>query len=114
MKHYLVDGKGIDSIQLSEKPSPENLNNYDVLVDAQAWSLNYRDLMVAKGQYQYANQQYKLFIPVSDMAGIVKAVGKNVTELKPGDRVLNAPFRHYPAGNLRSSWARTFIGGMGV
>ena len=114
MKHYLVDGKGIDAIQLSEKPSPAGLNDHDVLVNAQAWSLNYRDLMIARGQYQYKNQPIAPFIPVSDMAGIVQAVGKNVTELKPGDRVLNAPFRHYPAGNLRASWAKTFIGGMGV
>lgn len=114
MKYYLVDGNGIDKIQLSEKPAPVNLSDYDVLVDAQAWSLNYRDLMVAKGQYQYKNAPTAPFIPLSDMAGIVKAVGKNVSELKPGDRVLNAPFRHYPAGNMRASWARTFIGGMGV
>src|SRR5262249_23977912 len=110
MKHYLVNGTGIDSIQLSEKPSPTNLSDYEVLVDAKAWSLNYRDLMVAKGQYQYKNQNTAPFIPVSDMAGVVRAVGKNVTELKPGDKVLNAPFRHYPAGNLRASWIRTFIG----
>ena len=114
MKHYLVNGKGIDAIQLSEKPSPTNLNDYDVLVDAKAWSLNYRDLMIAKGQYPYKNQDITPFIPISDMAGIVKDVGKSVIELKPGDRVLNSPFRHYPAGNLRLSWARTFIGGNGV
>lgn len=114
MKHYLVNGTGIDSIQISEKPSPGNIGDNDVLVDAQAWSLNYRDLMVAKGQYGGHNQEMPPIIPLSDMAGIVKAVGRNVTELKLGDRVLNAPFRHYPAGNLRSSWARTFIGGMGV
>lgn len=114
VKHYLVNGQGIDAIQLSEKSLPKNLNDNEVLIDAQAWSLNYRDLMIAKGQYQYKNQNTPPFIPVSDMAGIVKAVGKNVTELKPGDKVLNAPFRHYPAGKMRSSWARTFIGGMGV
>ena len=55
MKHYLVDGTGIDKIQLSERSSPTTLNDYDVLVEPQAWSLNYRDLMVAKGQYQYKN-----------------------------------------------------------
>jgi len=114
MKYYLVDGKGIDAIQLVEKPSPADLNDFDVLVDVQAWSLNYRDLMVAKGLYQYKNQNIPPFIPLSDMAGIVKKVGKNVTDLKPGDRVLNSPFRHYPAGKLRSSWARTFVGGVGV
>jgi len=114
MKYYLVDGHGIDAIKLAEMPSPANLNDHEVLVSPQAWSLNYRDLMIAKGQYQYKNQDTAPFIPLSDMAGIVKAVGKNVSDLKPGDRVLNAPFRHYPAGNLRASWARTFIGGMGV
>ena len=114
MKHYLVNGNGIDAIQLSEKPSPTIFSDYDVIVDAKAWSLNYRDLMVAKGQYQYKSQNTEPFIPISDMAGVVRAVGKSVTELKPGDKVLNAPFRHYPAGNLRPSWVRTFIGGMGV
>lgn len=114
MKYYLVNGKGIDAISLSEKPSPANLADHEALVDAQAWSLNYRDLMVAKGQYQNKGQDSTPFVPLSDMAGVVKAVGKNVTELKAGDRVLNAPFRHYPAGNMRSSWARTFVGGMGV
>ncbi|MBA3958285.1 MAG: NAD(P)-dependent alcohol dehydrogenase [Parachlamydiaceae bacterium] len=114
MKYYLVDGKGIDTLQLLEKSSPSNLNENDVLVDVQAWSLNYRDLMVAKGQYRSLDLMLPPFIPVSDMAGIVKSVGKNVTEFKSGDRVLNAPFRHYPAGTLRSSWARTFVGGMGV
>lgn len=112
MKHYLVDGAGIDSLQIVEKSLAAVLGEFDALVDAQAWSLNYRDLMVAKGQY--GAKEVPPFIPLSDMAGIVKAVGKGVTDLKPGDRVLNAPFRHYPAGNLRSSWARTFIGGMGV
>lgn len=114
MKHYLVDGKGIDSIQLSEKQSPTNLNDNEVLIDAQAWSLNYRDLMIAKNQYHNKKQDAKPFIPLSDMSGIVRSVGKNVTELKPGDRVINAPFKHYPAGNMRASWIRTFIGGMGV
>lgn len=44
MRHYLVDGKGIDAIQLSKKDSPAELNVNDVQVDARAWSLNYRDL----------------------------------------------------------------------
>lgn len=113
MKYYLVNGQGIDAIQLAEKPSLGNLKDDEVLVAPQAWSLNYRDLMVAKGLYQYKNPQ-QAFIPLSDMAGIVKAVGKNVTDLKEGDRVLNAPFRHYPAGKMRASWAKTFVGGGGV
>jgi NADPH:quinone reductase-like Zn-dependent oxidoreductase len=48
------------------------------------------------------------------MAGTVIEVGDGVTEWAPGDRVLNAPFRMYPAGALRSEWVRTFVGGNGV
>lgn len=114
MKYYLVNGKGIEALQLVQKTSLEPPKDDEVLVAPQAWSLNYRDLMVAKGEYQYKNENQTPFIPLSDMAGIVKAIGKSVTEFKIGDRVLNAPFRHYPSGQLRASWAKTFIGGMGV
>ena len=114
MRCYQVDGKGIDSLQLIERSNPTHIGDDDVLVEVKSWSLNYRDLMVARGQYQAKDQVLDPFIPGSDMSGIVKSTGRNVTDLKPGDRVLNAPFRHYPAGNLRSSWARTFVGGMGV
>lgn len=111
MKCYIVNGQGIDQIKLIDQAIPK-LNNFDVLVQVKACSLNYRDLMIAKGEYSYAPS--KPNIPLSDMAGVVIEVGSNVTDLKPGDRVLNAPFRHWPAGKLRQSWAQTFIGGGGV
>ncbi len=112
MRCYLTDGKGIENLKMADRDAPNNLGEYDVLVEVKACSLNFRDLMVAKGQYSPG--PYPPFIPLSDMAGIVKKTGKNVTELKPGDRVLNAPFRHWPAGRLRKSWAASFIGGSGV
>lgn len=112
MKCYLTGGKGIDNLKMSEKETPDNLGDYDVLVQTKACSLNYRDLMVAKGQY--SPRTYPPFIPLSDMAGIVTRIGKKVGEFKPGDRVLNAPFRHWPAGRLRKNWAATFVGGNGV
>lgn len=112
MRCFLTDSKGLDSIKLSERPSPTVRNDLDVLVQVKACSLNYRDLMIAKGEYGPAKDQ--AFIPLSDMSGVVLEIGKGVSELKKGDRVLNSPFRHYPAGKLKSSWARTFIGGMGV
>lgn len=114
MKYYLVNGEGIDSIQMAEKPSLGNPKEDELLVMPQAWSLNYRDLMVAKGLYQYKSENQAPFIPLSDMAGVVKAIGKNVSEFKVGDRVLNAPFKHYPAGKMRLAWAKSFIGGGGV
>ena len=112
MRCYLANGQGIDHLTLSEKTLP-TLSDNDVLISVKACCLNYRDLLIAKGKYQYKPQSAP-FIPLSDMSGVVEKVGSNVTELKPGDCVLNSPFRHWPAGTLRSSWARTFIGGMGV
>jgi NADPH:quinone reductase-like Zn-dependent oxidoreductase len=114
MKCYLVDGKGIESLTLTERASPKILDDHNVLVEVKACSLNYRDLMIAKGQYQYTTGDQPPFIPLSDMAGVVLEVGNKVTDFKPGDRVLNSPFKHWPAGTLRQSWASTFIGGGGV
>jgi NADPH:quinone reductase-like Zn-dependent oxidoreductase len=112
MKGYLTNGKGIDKLKLSEMADPTDLSPNDVLVDVKACSLNYRDLLIAKGQYSPGD--FAPFIPLSDMAGVVKTVGAKVSDLKSGDRVLNAPFRHWPAGTMRSDWARTFIGGAGI
>ncbi len=112
MKCYTVDGTGLDGVRLEECREPGAPGPGEVLVDVHAVSLNYRDLMVAKGQY--GGKPEKPFIAASDMAGVVVKVGPGVTEFKPGDRVLNAPFRFWPAGTLRPEWARTFVGGTGV
>lgn len=114
MKCYLVNGQGIDHVTEGERPAPAIAHDHDVLVDVKACSLNYRDLMVAKGLYGGKGGEYPPFIALSDMAGIVRAVGSKVSDFQPGDTVLNAPFRHWPAGTLRASWARTFVGGNGV
>lgn len=111
MKCYTVNGKGLDGLQLVERPEPE-LGDYDVLVDVHAVSLNYRDILVAMGKYDPA--AHPPFIAASDMAGVVRQVGGKVSLFKAGDKVINAPFRFWPAGRLRSDWARTFIGGSGV
>ncbi len=113
MKCYLVDGNGLETIKLTERPNPIP-NDQEVLVEVRACSLNYRDLMIARGEYQYAPGQHASVIPLSDMAGVVLAVGSKVTEFKPGDRVLSAPFKEWPAGTLRQYWASTFAGGMGI
>lgn len=113
MKCFIVDGNGLTNITLTER-APPTLNDQEVLIEVKACSLNYRDLMIAKGNYQYAPGNHPAIIPLSDMAGVVLQVGNQVKDFKPGDRVLNAPFRHWPAGTLRQSWASTFVGGMGV
>lgn len=112
MRCYLTDGSGPTSLKLVERAGPAQPGPGEVLVDVQAVSLNYRDLLVADGRY--GGPQSPPVIACSDMAGTVAAVGAGVRGLKPGDRVLNAPFRHWPAGTLRRDWSRTFVGGQGV
>ncbi len=112
MKCYTVNGEGIDHLRCEDRddPSPPGLG--EALVGVGAVSLNYRDLMVADGRY--SGRMDRRIVACSDMAGVVLAVGRGVEGIEPGDRVLNAPFRRWPAGLLRSDWARTFVGGGGV
>jgi len=110
MKCYITDGSGIQNLSLANRPEPTEPPPGEVLVEVHAVSLNYRDLMVANGAYGKKDP----IIAGSDMAGVVTRVGRDVTELKAGDRVLNAPFRCWPAGTLREEWAKSFVGGNGV
>ncbi len=112
MKCYTVDGTGLDGLRLEERPDAGAPGPGEVRVDVASVSLNYRDLLVAKGLY--GGTEDPPIIAVSDMAGVVVEIGVDVTEFEAGDRVLNSPFRFWPAGKLRSAWARTFVAGTGV
>jgi NADPH:quinone reductase-like Zn-dependent oxidoreductase len=88
MKAWIIDGKlGLDALKLVEREAPRP-GRGEVLVRVRAASLNYRDLMVVSGLY---NPSLPLpFIPVSDGAGEVAAIGEGVTRVKVGDRVVGA------------------------
>jgi NADPH:quinone reductase-like Zn-dependent oxidoreductase len=80
-----------------------------VLVGVRAVSLNYRDLMVVKGQY---NPKMKLpRIPCSDGAGEVVAVGAGVKAWKPGDRVAGIFMQNWLDGPYTAAKARGALGG---
>lgn len=84
MKTYEI-GKsgGIDALTLIERPTPKP-GHGQVLVRMRATSLNYRDLVIAKGGL---GKRENSLIPVSDGAGEVAEVGPGVTRVRPGDRV---------------------------
>jgi NADPH:quinone reductase len=58
----------------------------EVVIDARAIGVNYPDLLVIEGRYQF--QPPRPFSPGKEVAGVVSAVGPGVTRIKPGDRVM--------------------------
>src|SRR5262245_56138336 len=78
---------GPEALRCEELPEPRP-GAGEVLVRIRAASLNYRDLLIARGQY---SRSLPLpLIPLSDGAGEVVEVGPGVTRFRPGDRVAAA------------------------
>jgi NADPH:quinone reductase-like Zn-dependent oxidoreductase len=102
---------GIDSLRIVDRPEPP-LGPREVRVRMRAWSLNYRDLMMAKGQY---NPKLKLpIVPLSDGAGEVVEVGPGTTRFKPGDRVVSLFVQQWTAGEMTEPMRRSALGGGGL
>lgn len=68
-----------------------------VRIRVQACSLNYRDQLIARGQY-FGGPVTAAGIPLSDGAGLVDAVGEGVTSVRPGDRVAGTFFQDWLSG----------------
>lgn len=70
-------------IEQREDPEP---GPGEVAIDVQAAALNFPDTLAIAGTYQIRLEPP--FIPGSEAAGVVSAVGTGVTGIKPGDRVI--------------------------
>ena len=102
---------GPDGLRLDELPEPRP-GAGEVAVRVRATSLNYRDLMMVRGQY---NPKLALpIVPLSDGAGEVSAVGQGVTRFKPGDRVASAFMPGWVSGAPNEAKARSALGGGGA
>ena len=60
----------------------------DVAFDVKAAALNFADILSMAGQYQV--KAPLPFIAGNEAAGVVTAVGRNVTQFRPGDRIIGA------------------------
>ncbi|HEX8978960.1 MAG TPA: NAD(P)-dependent alcohol dehydrogenase [Parasulfuritortus sp.] len=96
MRIYKIHpGRGIDSLEL-HNVRPRTPGADEVRVRVRAASLNYRDLMVAKGTYLVSGDQ--AVVPMSDASGEVVEVGSAVTRFKTGDRVITSFFPNWIDG----------------
>jgi NADPH:quinone reductase-like Zn-dependent oxidoreductase len=96
MKAYrLIAGGGIKGLEGFEF-KPRTLQAHEVRVRVRAVSLNYRDLMVARGNYLVSSKEP--LIPGSDAAGEVTEIGSAVTRFAVGDRVATTFFPQWIDG----------------
>ncbi|MBW4474254.1 MAG: NAD(P)-dependent alcohol dehydrogenase [Stenomitos rutilans HA7619-LM2] len=102
------DRPGLDAVTLVERPDPQPQAG-QVLVKMHAASLNYRDLLVAKGAY--GSQEVQPIVPLSDGAGEVVAVGTGVSRVQVGDRVAGIFMQTFLAGELTSEKSKSALGG---
>lgn len=75
---------GVDALTWKELPTPEPKAG-EVLVEIKAASLNFPDLLIVQNKYQF--KPALPFVPGSEFAGIVRAVGEGVRHLQPGQHV---------------------------
>jgi NADPH:quinone reductase len=75
---------GVDALQWKELPTPQP-GKGEVRIAIQAASLNFPDLLIVQNKYQH--KPPLPFVPGSEYAGVVEAVGEGVTQLKVGQSV---------------------------
>ncbi|MBL8286436.1 MAG: NADPH:quinone oxidoreductase family protein [Rubrivivax sp.] len=76
--------EGVDKLRWAELPTPEPKAG-EVRIAIKAASLNFPDLLTVKGQYQV--KPPLPFVPGSEFAGRIEAVGEGVAHLKAGQPV---------------------------
>jgi len=103
------DKPGFENLKFfKDHPVPE-LGENDCLVQIQAVSLNYRDLVIPKGQYPLP-----LNLPTvacSDGAGRILAVGSKVNQFKEGDAVVTLFTQKHQHGELTPDMFDSTLGG---
>lgn len=77
-------------ITLNEISKPEISNNNDILIRVKAASVNPLDIKIRMGFMQQMRPVQLPFTPGLDAAGVVEAVGENVSNFKVGDEVITA------------------------
>jgi NADPH:quinone reductase-like Zn-dependent oxidoreductase len=108
VQQWQISEFGIDSLALVEKEQGAPSAG-QVLVRVRAISLNFRDLMTVKGDYNPRLAMPR--VPCSDGAGEVIGVGAGVTQWKPGDRVAGIFMQNWQDGPPSAAKGKGALGG---
>jgi NADPH2:quinone reductase len=76
---------GPESLALTDVPSPQPAAD-EVVIDVAACAVNFPDVLIIEDKYQF--KPPRPFAPGAEVAGLIKAVGSDVRQFHPGDRVL--------------------------
>src|SRR5262249_59195589 len=86
MRAIVVD-RWMDPRELAPRDVPDPAVGPGMLgVDVRAAGCNFFDILMVRGQYQV--RPPFPFVPGAELAGVVEAVGPDVRNFAPGDRVL--------------------------
>lgn len=77
----------VENMAVEERDDPVPGDD-QVAFDVRAAGLNFADVLIVAGKYQV--RPPLPYVPGNEAAGVVTAVGKDVTRFKPGDRVIGA------------------------
>ena len=83
-----------DVLEYKEVPKPDPMEG-EVLIKIHASSLNAADVEILRGAWSariVGPLRPRSRIPGSDVAGVVEAVGRNITKFRPGDEVFGDTF----------------------
>jgi NADPH:quinone reductase-like Zn-dependent oxidoreductase len=109
MKALVIqNGFGLENIAVVERPDPQP-GPGQVVLRVRAASLNFRDLLIAKGMYNPHLAMPRVL--GSDGAGEIEAVGPGVTRWKLGDRAIGCFFQNWADGPLTDTAMKSTLGG---
>ena len=86
----------VEQLELVEAPKPVPARD-EVLIRVRACSINFRDQAIPRGLY-IGGVVTAAGTPLSDGAGVIEAVGSQVSAFKPGDRVAGLFFQDWRDG----------------
>jgi NADPH:quinone reductase-like Zn-dependent oxidoreductase len=108
MQAFQITQFGLEHLRMVQLPAPA-AGPGQVLVRVRAASLNYRDLLLVRGQYDPKLHMPR--IPLSDGAGEIAAVGEGVTQFRVGDRVAGLFFQNWQEGAASAEKTRGALAG---